>query len=198
MCFDRWEHVEKDKYLLMQRIKRHILSSSSSIRACLPSSKVKELLFEKLELTEYSSANKFWRSLNYQGIYKCLAECQWAMWLTHVITSETCNNGIITETSIRQVMVSRSNYEDLFYKKKCSAKLWVNNCYWMFTSSSYVQNYFKNIFERVQVSKAASLLQKLQPYYNSLTVIQDSWNNCEWIFNHASRCKGMPFLLPFP
>ena len=22
MCFDRWEHVEKDKYLLMQRIKR--------------------------------------------------------------------------------------------------------------------------------------------------------------------------------
>ena len=134
----------------------------------MPSSKVKELLFEKLELTEYSSANKFWRSLNYQGIYKCLAECQWAMWLTHVITSETCNNGIITETSIRQVMVSRSNYEDLFYKKKCSAKLWVNNCYWMFTSSSYVQNYFK-------ISLKEFKLVKLHPYYKNCSPITTLW-----------------------
>ena len=40
----------------------------------------------------------------------------------HVITSETCGNGIFTETSICKVMVTRSNYENLFCKKKISAK----------------------------------------------------------------------------
>ena len=40
----------------------------------------------------------------------------------HVITSETCDNGIFTETSICKVMVTRSNYENLFCKKKISAK----------------------------------------------------------------------------
>ena len=80
----------------------------------------------------------------------------------HVITSETCDNGIFTETSICKVMVTRSNYEDLFCKKSVqqnSELITVTEC----LPARAMFKIILNIFERVPVSKAAALLQKLNP-----------------------------------